>query len=246
MRIKLTVCYDGTLYCGWQRQKNGFTVQEALEQAVETLTGEKVAVTGSGRTDSGVHAKGQVAHFDTNSTIPAEKFYLALNPLLPDDIKVLKSERVSENFHSVRSAKRKTYVYSLYLSSVPVPLYERYALRIDEPIDIKKMQKAAELFIGEKDFKAFSSTGSSVKGTVRKIYALSVEKKGEFIFIKVTGNGFLYNMVRIIAGTLVAIGKGEISEENVEKAFLTGERTYAGKTLAAKGLTLLRAEYEAE
>ena len=166
MRIKLTVCYDGTSYCGWQRQKNGFTVQEALEQAVQALTGEKVSVTGSGRTDSGVHAKGQVAHFDTNSTIPAEKFFLALNPLLPDDIKVLKSERVSENFHSVRSAKRKTYVYSLYLSSVPVPLYERYALRTDEPIDIKKMQKAAELFIGEKDFKAFSSTGSSVKGTV--------------------------------------------------------------------------------
>lgn len=246
MRVKLTICYDGTSYCGWQRQKNGFTIQEAIEQAIEKLTGEKVAVTGSGRTDSGVHAKGQVAHFDTNSTIPAEKFSFALNPLLPDDIKVLKSELASGSFHSVHSAKRKTYVYTLYLSPVPIPVYERYATRIDGKVDIEKMKNAIKLFIGEKDFKAFSSTGSSIKSSIRKIYSLTIKKKGEFILIKVTGNGFLYNMVRIIAGTLVAIGKGEIEIENVEKAFLTGKRTYAGKTLAAKGLTLFSVQYKSK
>lgn len=243
MKIKLTLSYDGTAYSGWQKQKNGCAVQEVLENAVFALTGERTSVIGSGRTDAGVHAAGQVAHFRTNSAIPPERFYLALNPLLPDDVKVIDSCAVDEDFHSVRSAKRKTYVYSVYFSRVPLPLKERYALRVDGKVDLLKMRECARLFCGEHDFKAFSSVGSSVKTTVREIYSLEVvEEEGGLKFF-VTGNGFLYNMVRIIAGTLLAVGFGSLLIDDVREAFSTGNRSKAGKTLPAKGLTLSSVEY---
>lgn len=244
MRVKLTLSYDGTLFCGWQRQKNGVSVQQTVEDAVYNLTGERVVVTASGRTDAGVHAMGQVAHFDTNSTIPPEKFYKALNTFLPDNVKALSSEEVSDKFNANKNAKRKTYEYSLYFADAELPLKERYATRVYGDIDIEKMRSAAKLIEGEHDFKAFSATGSSVKTTVRTVYAVTIEKSGENLKIRVTGNGFLYNMVRIIAGALLKVGKGELTESDIIKAFNTGERSLLGETLPAKGLCLIKVEYE--
>lgn len=243
MRIKLCLSYDGTDFCGWQRQRNGVSVQQTVEDAVYSLTGEKVTVTASGRTDAGVHAKGQVAHFDTNANIPPEKFYKALNTFLPNGVKALSSEKASDNFNARKNAKRKTYEYSLYLSDTELPLKERYGTRVYGNIDIEKMRSAARLIEGEHDFKAFSATGGSVKTTVRTVYGITVAKSGEDIKITVCGSGFLYNMVRIIAGALVKAGKGEISESDILKALETGNRELLGETLPAKGLCLLKVEY---
>lgn len=243
MRIKLCLSYDGTDFCGWQRQQNGVSVQQTVEDAVYNLTGEKVTVTASGRTDAGVHAKGQVAHFDTDANIPPEKFYKALNTFLPASVKALSSAKASDNFNARKNAKRKTYEYSLYLSDTELPLKERYGTRVYGNIDIEKMRSAARLIEGEHDFKAFSATGGSVKTTVRTVYGITVAKSGEDIKITVCGSGFLYNMVRIIAGALVKAGKGEISERDILKALETGNRELLGETLPAKGLCLLKVEY---
>ena len=243
MRIKLTVSYDGSEFCGWQRQKNGVSVQETLENALYSLTGEKIKATASGRTDAGVHAAGQVVHFDTQSKIPPPKFYKALNVLLPDSVKVLKSEEAPQSFNAVKSAKKKTYRYSLYNSEVPLPLKERYAYRIFGNFDVEKMKAAASVIEGTHDFKCFSATGGSVKTTTRTVYNITVQENGEDIEVTVTGNGFLYNMVRIIAGTLIAAGQGDITETDIKKAFETNARNLLGKTLPAKGLCLLNVEY---
>ena len=243
MKIKLTLSYDGTHYCGWQRQKNGVSVQETVENAIFSLTGEKVSATGSGRTDAGVHAEGQIACFDTSANIPPEKFYKALNVLLPPDIKAVKSEKAEEGFHPVRAAKRKTYVYTLYVSDVSLPLLERYAVRV-EKLDIEKVKAAAKLIKGTHDFKCFSSVGGSVKTTVRTVYSVSVKEKNGIIKITVSGNGFLYNMVRIIVGTLVKVGQGKMTEEEVNKMLSGGGRTLGGTTFPAKGLCLKKVEYK--
>ena len=244
MRIAIKVSYDGTEYCGWQVQPNGISVQEVLEQAIEKTTGEKVRVTGSGRTDAGVHASGQVAHFDTNSTIPPERFYLALNTFLPPSVRVLESKKVKDGFDACRGAKIKTYVYSFYISETELPLKERYALRIDSNVNVNKMQSGAKLFEGTKDFNCVSSSGKEVKTTVRTIYACKITKQGKDVKLIVTGNGFLYNMVRIIAGTLLEMGKGTITQENVKEMFLTGKRELGGKTLPAKALCLKEVKYK--
>lgn len=243
MRIKLGLSYDGTDFCGWQRQKNGYSVQQAVEEAIFKLTGENVSVIGSGRTDAGVHAAGQVAHFDTDSAIPPEKFFKALNVFLPNGVKAITSERAADNFNARSHAKKKTYEYSMYVSDVELPLKERYFSRVYGDIDVNKMRAAAKLIEGEHDFKAFSATGGSVKTTVRTIYAISVEQADNEIKIRLTGNGFLYNMVRIIAGTLLHAGKGEIAERDIVNALSTGERTLLGETLPAKGLCLVNVEY---
>ena len=242
MRVKLTVSYDGTDFCGWQVQDNGVSVQGVLEEAIFKVTGEKVRVTGSGRTDAGVHAAGQAAHFDTNSTVPAEKFYKALNAFLPCGVKVVKSERVDDDFHACNLAKRKTYTYSLYLSDAELPLKERYAERV-ENVDAEKMKAAAKEFVGTHDFSAYKASGSSAKTTVRKIYSCKVVKKGTDITFTVCGNGFLYNMVRIMVGATVAAGKGEISVEDIRRSLASGERPKNVKTFPAKGLCLMKAEY---
>ncbi|HCH74336.1 MAG TPA: tRNA pseudouridine(38-40) synthase TruA [Clostridiales bacterium] len=243
MRIKLVLAYDGTDFCGWQTQKNGKSVQSAVEAAIKSLTGECVKVVASGRTDAGVHAEGQTLHFDTDSTIPPENFYKALNVYLPPEIRAVKSERAAENFNARKSAKKKTYEYNFYVAEVENPLKERYALNIRELPDIRKMQRAANLFVGEKDFKAFCATGSSVQTTVRTIYKVKVAKTESGFKIAVTGGGFLYNMVRIIAGTLLSVGQNKLTEADVITAFTAGDRKYAGKTLPAKGLTLKSVRY---
>lgn len=243
MRIKLKIEYDGTDYCGWQIQPNGVSVQEVITAAIKKITGEDAKLTGSGRTDAGVHAAGQVAHFDTGSSVPPEKFAYALNAVLPEDIKIISAEQASDDFNARFSAKRKTYEYHMYVSEFSHPLKSRYAVWINYPLDIEKMNSAAKLFEGEHDFKCFLAANSSVKNTVRTIYNTNVEKLGDEIIFSVTGNGFLYNMVRIMAGTLVAVGSGKLTERDVLKILESGERQSAGKTMPAKGLLLKSVEY---
>ncbi|MBE5741696.1 MAG: tRNA pseudouridine(38-40) synthase TruA [Clostridiales bacterium] len=244
MRVFLKIEYDGTNYCGWQIQPNGVTVQEEIEKAILTLTGEKVNLVGSGRTDSGVHAEGQVAHFDTDSSIPAEKFAPALNGLLPDDIKIILSKRADDGFHARFSAKRKTYRYLAYESEQPRPLYDRYMTKLAFKVDDKKMDEACKKFIGTHDFKCFLASGSQVKDTVREIYSAKVERDGDKICFTVCGNGFLYNMVRIMMGTLIKVGEGKLSASEVESVLEKGERINAGATMPPRGLTLLSVEYD--
>ena len=244
MIIKLTISYDGTNYCGWQVQPNGLSVQQVLEDALFAVTGEKIKVTGSGRTDAGVHAKGQVAHFERQKeNIPAEKYAKALNAHLPPDIKVLKSEKAEENFNACKSAKRKTYEYKFYFSETELPLKERYAVHLSTKPDMAFVEECAKIFVGEHDFKCFCASGSSVKTTVRTIYNINVkETDGEIIF-SVTGNGFLYNMVRSLVGTLLDAGYKRIEKEQLIDMLDKKERSLIGKTLPAKGLCLVEVLY---
>ena len=235
--------YDGTEYCGWQIQPNAVSVQQKIEEAIVRLTGENVSVTGSGRTDSGVHALGQIAHFDTQSTIPAEKFSSALNQFLPNDVKVVESWKVDDDLHARYSAKRKTYRYKLYLSKHARPLMDRYMARVDFDLDIIAMQTACEKFVGKHDFACFLASGSEVKDTVREIYFAKIDRQGEEITFTVCGNGFLYNMVRIMVGTLVKVGMGKLKAEEVGEILLSGDRKRAGITMPPQGLTLVSVEY---
>lgn len=248
MRYVLKISYDGTEYAGWQRQKNAISVQEKLEDAIALALGKQVRVTASGRTDAGVHALGQTCHFDLNCTVPPEKMPDCLNRFLPPDIRVLEGWSAGEEFDCNRSAKRKTYCYSLYVSPREMPLKERFAVRIDDAPSIEKLQKTAKLFEGEHDFKAFCASGSSVKTTVRTVYEVRVEETQSFgcrdVKIYVTGNGFLYNMVRTMTGELLELSAGKRTKESLQNAFETGKRELLGKTMPAKGLTLMNVVYE--
>lgn len=243
MRIKLTVTYDGTEYCGWQKQPNGLTIQEVLQNAIFSVTGERTEVTGSGRTDAGVHAEGQTAHFDTEKNIPPENFAFALNAYLPCDIKVVKSERASDDFDARKSVKKKIYRYVFYKSNVELPLKERYAVRINADVDAEKMRDVAAVFVGKHDFKAFCASGSGAKTTVRTVYGIDVTESDGEIKIYVTGNGFLYNMVRILSGTLLAAGEGKIRKSDAERMLAEGDRALCGKTCPSKGLCLVSVDY---
>lgn len=249
MRYVLKIAYDGTEYAGWQRQKNALSVQECLENALLNALGIDVRVTASGRTDAGVHAAGQVCHFDSDKiTVPPDRLPDCLNRFLPPDIRLLEGWEGRAGFDSNRSAKRKTYCYSFYESKREMPLLERYAVRVDTLPPLDKMQAMAKLFEGERDFKAFCASGSSVKTTVRTVYEVKVEECEIFglrkLQIYVTGNGFLYNMVRTIAGELLELAWGKRTAESLEKAFETGERNLLGKTMPAKGLLLQSVEYQ--
>ncbi|MBO7525555.1 MAG: tRNA pseudouridine(38-40) synthase TruA [Clostridia bacterium] len=244
MTVKLTISYDGTDYVGWQSQKNGVSVQDVLEDALEKVVKKRIRITGSGRTDAGVHALGQTASFSTDAPVPPERYYLALNAVLPKNIRVLKSERAADGFNARFSAKKKTYRYSAYVSEVSNPLLDRYALRLDDMPSIEKMKKCAKFFLGEHDLKSFSSTGSAVKTTVRTIYSVDIKAEDNKISIDVCGNGFLYNTVRIIAGTVFAYAFGKICDNDVIAALNGEKRPAACKTLAANGLTLLSVDYD--
>ena len=248
MRYGLIIAYDGTDYAGWQRQKNAVSIQEKLEEAVFLALGQKVNITASGRTDAGVHAVGQVCHFDLESTVPADKMPDCLNRFLPADIRAVDGFYAGEDFDSNRSAKRKTYCYSLYVADREMPLKERFATRIERVGALEKLQEIARLFEGEHDFKAFCASGSSVKTTVRTVYEVRVEESESYgsrdIQIFVTGNGFLYNMVRTMVGELLELAEGKRTKESLLTAYQTGERGLLGKTMPAKGLTLMRVEYD--
>lgn len=244
MRIAILVAYDGTDFSGWQVQPKKRTVQGVLEEALSRALGKKVVLTASGRTDAGVHAFGQVCHFDAETTIPASKIADCANPLLPGDVKVLKSKEVPPSFDANRTARRKTYRYTLYLSEREHPLYERYAVRLKENINLDRVREAAHILEGEHDFKAFCASGSSAKTTIRTVYACKVEREGNKLSFVVTGNGFLYNMVRTIAGELLDIGRGRLTVSDLKRTLETGERKGVGKTMPAKGLALESVEYE--
>ena len=243
MKIALKISYDGTDYAGWQVQKNAPTVQEKLNEAVFALTGERVSVTGSGRTDAGVHAAGQVAHSETESALPPEKYAPALNVFLPPDIRVLSSRAVPDTFHAVRSAKRKTYVYSFYRAETELPLKERYAVRIYGETDLENMRNCAAVFVGKHDFTCFLASGSDVKDAVRTIFSLEITERGDDLSLSVTGDGFLYNMVRILAGTLLEAAKGKRTPADCAALLAGKDRSPAGKTMPAKGLCLVSVEY---
>lgn len=251
MRYAALISYDGTEFAGWQRQKNAVSVQEVLENALKTAFHKEITVTASGRTDAGVHAEGQVCHFDADLTLPADKFPEAVNRFLPDGVSLLKSAAAKDGFDANRTAKRKTYRYSFYVYPQKLPLIERYSLRLDAVPSIGKLCRAAAMMEGEHDFKAFCAANSSVKTTVRTVYEARAEEK-ESVFagekireidFYVTGNGFLYNMVRTMAGELLALAEGRRTEESLRLAFETGNRNLLDKTMPAKGLTLVSVDY---
>lgn len=244
MRIKLIVAYDGTNYKGWQVQPNGITIEEVLNKKLTELLGEEITVAGASRTDSGVHSLGNVAVFDTNTRMPAEKISFALNQRLPEDIVVQDSCEVPKDWHPRYQNSRKTYEYRILNSTFRMPSRRFDTYFYHHPLDVKKMQKAASYLVGEHDFKSFCAIGAQVKNTVRTVYACDVLKNGEIITIRVTGNGFLYNMVRIIAGTLIQVGGGALPPERIPEILAAQDRSAAGPTAPAQGLTMMGIEFE--
>ncbi len=240
--IKLTLKFDGTNYHGWQIQENAVTIQYLIQRAIKKVTGEDVNVVGCGRTDSGVHAFGYICNFKTESLIPVEKFPLAINSYLPEDVVCYKAEEVCDDFHSAYSSKKKRYTY--FISNGEFPDVFSHSWHYKYPLDIEKMKKAGECFLGTHDFIGFAAAGFTVKTTVRTIYSLDIEKDGDMIRIDITGNGFLYNMVRIIAGTLCFVGSGKIDYKDMDAIIESKDRTKAGITAPAEGLFLSEVYYE--
>ena len=238
--IKLTIEYDGKDFNGWQKQPTKLNIQGTIEQAIKIVTGEDVDLMASGRTDAGVHAFGQVANFKTNSNIPIEKIAIALNSNLKKSIRIISAEEVDEKFHSRLTCKKKTYRYVINNSEFSSAIYRNLETHIPQKLDVDKMKMAAKYFEGEHDFKAFKASGTSSKSSIRTIYKAEVFEMPN----NRTGNGFLYNMVRIIAGTLVDVGSGKIKPEDIKKIIESKDRSLAGKTLQPNGLYLVSVKYE--
>lgn len=241
-RILLVVAYDGTNYHGWQQQPECATIEGVLNETLSSLLQEEIQVIGASRTDAGVHAYGNVAVFDTRARIPAEKIPYALNRKLPEDIRIQKAMQVADDFHPRKCESRKTYEYRILNTRFPLPQKRLYAHWTYYDLDVERMQKAAEPLIGEHDFTSFCSVNTQAESMVRTIYEITVERKEESpeeIVIRVTGNGFLYNMVRIIAGTLLEVGRGRLEPEDVGKMLEAKDRRAGGPTAPAKGLTLM-------
>lgn len=245
-RVKLTIAYDGTNYCGWQIQKNGITVEEIINKVITKVTGEPTLVIGASRTDSGVHALGNVAVFDTNSPIPPDRMYHALNQKLPKDIIILQSEEVDLDFHPRFCDTQKTYEYHIMNTKTPMPTDRLTNYFVYFDLDIEKMREAANMLVGTHDFVSFCNVKSEVESTVRTVYQLDViqdSNRPEHIIIRIRGNGFLYNMVRIIAGTLVRVGRGFYEPKQVQEILEAKCRTEAGVTAPPQGLFLVNIEY---
>jgi len=245
MGVLLTVAYDGTAYCGWQMQKNGVSIQEVLTDAINKTFSCEFSLLGASRTDAGVHALGQRAHLilDEPSKILTRKLPLVLNGHLPLDIRVMAASDVPDSFHPINDAKSKTYRYTINNSRYRNPLLRSFSAFVPMSLDVDKMADATKFFLGEHDFAAFCAKGSIVKSTVRTIYALDVTKQDDNVNMTINGNGFLYNMVRIIAGTLVNAGLGRIAPEDVRDIILSRDRMRAGKTMQPQGLTLMEIFY---
>lgn len=247
-RIMLTVAYDGTGYCGYQFQPEKPTVEGELQKAVKELTGEETVIIGASRTDAGVHAEGNVAVFDTGSTIPPERFSFALNSRLPENIRIVRSEEVDPGFHPRHSGCVKTYTYRIDNRMSADPLGRLYAMHFPRPLKVERMQEAAAFLTGEHDFTSFANPSSQVLlaggDAVRTVYEATVtgEERGDILFT-VRGNGFLYNMVRIMAGTLLDVGAGRFAPLDIERMLEAKDRTKAGMTAEAKGLTLVSIDY---
>ena len=243
MRILLRVAYDGTEYCGWQIQPDVTTIEGVLHDALENLYGHPVEIIGASRTDSGVHALGNVAVYDVESPIPAEKVSYALNARLPKDIRIVQSKEVPADFHPRHTDVVKTYEYQIYNHAFENPLCSRYAYFVYGRIDLEQMKEASGYIIGEHDFTSFCSAGSQVEDKHRTVYSLDIEKNDKMITIRITGNGFLYNMVRIIAGTLLKCGQGQMQPIDVKRAVEGCDRSLAGPTAPALGLKLVEIKY---
>lgn len=244
--IKLTLAYDGTNYHGFQEQRGSGlpTIQEVLEKVLQKFTGRRVVIYGAGRTDAGVHALGQVVNFDASGwPIPTDRIPLALNGALPDDIVVREAAEVPEGFHARFSAISKTYCYQIYNRRIPDPFYARYSYFEPRELSLSSMQEAAGYLLGQHDFAAFRAQGTPIKSTVRTIYQLTVERSASLIRITVKGDGFLYNMVRIIAGTLLQVGLGKYPPQTLAGILASGQRSLAGPTLPPQGLFLVQVEY---
>ncbi|MCQ2525705.1 MAG: tRNA pseudouridine(38-40) synthase TruA [Lachnospiraceae bacterium] len=242
-RIRLFVAYDGTAYHGWQIQPNAVTIESELNRAISDLVGCETMVIGASRTDAGVHSKGNVAVFDSDTKIPAEKIAGAINARLPEDIRIVKSDEVDLDWHPRHKDCRKTYEYRITMGKVQLPTQRLYSHFTYHDIDIEAMKAACGAFIGEHDFASLCAAGSQAESTVRTIYALEVENSLNEVVIRVTGNGFLYNMVRIIAGTLLDVGMGRKKPEDIKAILESCDRRKAGPTLPAKGLMLIGYEY---
>lgn len=242
-RVRLVVAYDGTNYHGWQVQKNGITIESELNRCLSELLQEPIEVIGASRTDAGVHALGNVAVFDTESRMPAEKISYALNQRLPEDIRIQKSEEVAPDWHPRYCDSRKTYEYRIYRGEFPMPVKRLYALFTYRSLDVTKMQEAAQYFVGEHDFKSFCQVHAQVDSTVRTVYEMKVYEEGTDVVIRVTGGGFLYNMVRIMAGTLLEVGQGKRVPEEIAEIIEAKDREAAGPTAPAHGLTLIKYEF---
>ena len=243
-RIRLTVEYDGTNYSGWQRQENAISVQQRLEEALFRLLRAETRVTGASRTDAGVHALGQVVHFDTSSRIPPEKYAFALNTMLPDDIRVRASMAAADDFHARFHAKGKIYRYMMLSSPHASALRRNSHAHVIYPLDAALMDREAQRVVGTHDFKAFAASGSVAKDTVRTIYACRVARSGDEVTLLVHGSGFLYNMVRILAGTLIQVGASKLGPGAIERALEGKSRLSLGITAPPHGLTLMRVFYE--
>ena len=240
--IRLILAFDGSDYCGWQIQKNQPTIQGIVSEAASRITGEKVRLNGSGRTDAGTHARGLVANFLTHSGIAPGKLVLALNSLLPRDIRILSARQVPIEFHARKNARAKIYRYQVYLGSVQPPHLRREFFHFPFPVDIPKMEKAASLFIGEHDFASFAKS-PPIPNTIRTVFRCDLTKKGRCLSLTVEGNGFLHHMVRNMAGTLLEIGRGDMGLPDFRKLFTCRDRTLAGFTAPAHGLILLKVKY---
>ena len=242
--IALRLAFDGTNYHGWQAQKGLATVSQKLEEAIAAVVGHPVKLIGCGRTDAGVHAKTYVANFKTSSSIPTERIPYAINTKLPDDISVYEAADVPEGFHAVFSGVRKEYTYLIYQSRTKDPFYSNRAMFYPQKLDVEKMRQAAARFIGKHDFKAFRTVGSNVKTTVRTVFSYDVEEDGEIVALRVSANGFLYNMARTLAGTLVYVSEGKIRPDEIDSIFESGDRRKAGPNLPACGLYMTGVWYD--
>lgn len=242
-RVKLTIAYDGTNYCGWQIQPNGITIEEIVNKALSKLTGEKIVVIGASRTDSGVHAMGNVAVFDTETTIPPERVAMAVNRILPEDIVVVKSEEVPLDFHPRYCDCEKTYEYHIVNTRIPIPTKRLTNYFVSYELDLDKMREGASYLIGEHDFASFCNIKTDVESTVRTVKELEILENGEEITIRISGNGFLYNMVRIIVGTLIRVGRGFYEPVQVKEILEAKNRKAAGVTAPPHGLMLMEVRY---
>ncbi|EGG82209.1 tRNA pseudouridine synthase A [Lachnospiraceae bacterium 2_1_46FAA] len=242
-RVKLTIAYDGTNYCGWQIQPNGITIEEIVNKALSKLTGEKIVVIGASRTDSGVHAMGNVAVFDTETTIPPERVAMAVNRILPEDIVVVKSEEVPLDFHPRYCDCEKTYEYHIVNTRIPIPTKRLTNYFVSYELDLDKMREGASYLIGEHDFASFCNIKTDVESTVRTVKELEILENGEEITIRISGNGFLYNMVRIIVGTLIRVGRGFYEPVQVKEILEAKNRKAAGVTAPPHGLMLMEIRY---
>ncbi|HHX60414.1 MAG TPA: tRNA pseudouridine(38-40) synthase TruA [Epulopiscium sp.] len=242
-KIKLIVSYDGTRYYGWQRQDDVVSVQEELEKACKQLFKQEVKIQGAGRTDAGVHALGQCATLMVNTNIPMERVPLVLNNILPQDIVVISAEKVPDKFHAQYSAKSKTYKYQIMNADYPIPQMRHYADFVHIPLNVEAMNKGAQYFVGTHDFLAFCASRNTTRTTTRTIHYAKVTQNDQIVTFEVCGNGFLYNMVRIMVGTLIQVGIGKVEPSEISQIIVSKNRQKAGKTVPACGLTMCNVEY---